>query len=218
MQLGGVMGGIFKISDVIMRLAYLNLLWFAGALAGGIILGVMPATVALFSIVRSWQLEDETLIFHQEFLKVYKSEFLKSNLLGLGMGAVGYLLFINFQVTSLIVENQTIIVVLIFSNILAAVFLGLLILFIFPIYVHFEMSLFEKVKFAVLFGITNPHITFALLITILLFSLLFVITPSIIFFFSISSLAYCITGVSLKKINDTKEKLSSGPINQPGNS
>ncbi|SDO03696.1 YesL family protein [Alkalicoccus daliensis] len=215
MQLGGVMGGIYKISDVMMKLAYLNLLWLLGVLTGAVVLGIMPATIALFSIIRSWLLKDDTLIFHKKFIEVYKKEFFKSNLLGAGISFIMYLLFINFQVAALVVESHIIMYVLFFINIFVAAALALLLLFIFPIYVHFEMNLFQKVKLAMMMGITSPHITFAILVVIFLFTLLFIFIPGALFFFSISALAYCMMGVNLKKINDIKDKLSAAPELRP---
>lgn len=42
------------ISDWIIRLVWTNLVWLFLVLIGGIVLGFMPATVALFTITRKW--------------------------------------------------------------------------------------------------------------------------------------------------------------------
>ncbi|MFL6556498.1 MAG: YesL family protein, partial [Bacillus sp. (in: firmicutes)] len=76
------MGKLFTFCEWFMRLAYVNLLWFFFSLAGLVLLGIMPATVALFTIVRKWQLKETDLPIWKTFLSVYRQEFKKSNGLG----------------------------------------------------------------------------------------------------------------------------------------
>lgn len=50
----GTVGGIYHISNWIMRLAYVNFLWILFTLAGFIVFGFFPATIATFAVVRKW--------------------------------------------------------------------------------------------------------------------------------------------------------------------
>ncbi|WP_416151894.1 YesL family protein [Salipaludibacillus sp. HK11] len=209
MQYGGLMGGIYKVSDVLMRLAYVNFLWIVGLLPGLVIFGVMPSTVALFNVVRSWLLEDDELVIHRKFVATYKKEFFKSNLLGLPILVIGYGLYINSQFLGVVNDGAFLTLAILICNILVAIVAGLFILYIFPVYVHFEMGLFQKVKLSVMLGITYPHITFALVVILFLFAALFMVVPALIFFFSASGITYCVMGIYLHKVNDIKDKYYS---------
>ena len=47
-------GFIYNVLEWITRFAYLNLLWILFSLAGGVIFGFFPATIAMFAIAREW--------------------------------------------------------------------------------------------------------------------------------------------------------------------
>ncbi|BDG36084.1 DUF624 domain-containing protein [Saccharococcus caldoxylosilyticus] len=51
-------GKLYRVCEWITRLACINILWMLFTLAGLIVFGIAPATVALFTIVRKW------LVFH----------------------------------------------------------------------------------------------------------------------------------------------------------
>ncbi|MFG1955315.1 YesL family protein [Micromonospora sp. NPDC048830] len=52
---GGRFARLYRLPDWPPRLAGLNLLWLAGVLAGGVVAGLSPATVALFALLRDYQ-------------------------------------------------------------------------------------------------------------------------------------------------------------------
>src|SRR4051794_15867366 len=76
-------GNVYKYCDWIMKFGYLNLLWMLFTLTGLIIFGFMPATISLFTITRAWIRGNTDIPIWSTFLKVYKSEFVKSNKVGL---------------------------------------------------------------------------------------------------------------------------------------
>lgn len=85
----GIMGGFYRISEWIMRFAYVNILWIAFTLIGLVFLGFFPATASLFAVVRKWiQGNNEVPIF-SFFWTNYKSSFLKSNILGISIVIIG---------------------------------------------------------------------------------------------------------------------------------
>src|SRR5699024_1499262 len=74
---------LYNILEWITKFAYVNLLWFVFTLAGGIILGFYPATVAMFAMVRDWLRGKSDLPVLKTYWNYYKTDFFKSNLLGL---------------------------------------------------------------------------------------------------------------------------------------
>src|SRR5690554_99319 len=62
------------------NLAYLNLLWIVFTLLGGIILGFIPSTSALFSVIRQLlRKNDEEIPITKIFWTYYRKDFWKIN-------------------------------------------------------------------------------------------------------------------------------------------
>ena len=96
MIFGKTMGKLFTLCEWVMKLAYVNLLWFLFSIGGLIIFGVFPATVALFTIVRKWIVKETELPIWRTFLTVFLKEFKSSNKLGLVFIFSG--IFLTFDV------------------------------------------------------------------------------------------------------------------------
>ncbi len=79
MELTGLWGAFYRVSLIISKLAYVNVLWILFSLAGLILLGVAPATVALFSVTRAWARKEWDIPVFQTFWSVYKQEFWKAS-------------------------------------------------------------------------------------------------------------------------------------------
>ncbi|AGX06359.1 hypothetical protein B14911_03989 [Bacillus sp. NRRL B-14911] len=155
MELTGWKGAIYRLGDQTMKLAWLNILWLAGILAGGIIAGVFPSTAAMFSVMRKWQhggeLEKGTYALFKE---QYRKEFLKANLYGLLWGVIGVILYVDLQFFRSIPSLWGTLFSFFFF-ILGAVYLAAF-LFAFPMYVQYELRLLQYVKNAVLIALSHP--------------------------------------------------------------
>lgn len=79
MELNGFVGVLYRTSEWIMRLVYLNLLWIAFSLLGIVLFGFFPATAAMFSVVRKWIMGETDVRVFKEFWQTYRKEFWKSN-------------------------------------------------------------------------------------------------------------------------------------------
>jgi uncharacterized membrane protein YesL len=53
-----VTNGVYRFCEWVTRLAYLNLLWIMFSLAGLVVFGVMPSTIAMYTVTRRWLTED----------------------------------------------------------------------------------------------------------------------------------------------------------------
>ncbi|WP_096437171.1 YesL family protein [Alteribacter populi] len=194
MQGNAFAGGLYKTSEWIMRLAYLNLLWILFSVLGIVVLGFFPATVAMFAIVRKWIKDDEDLPVFTEFLSNYKTEFFRSNLLGLVIIAIGVLLFFDFQLLSH--YSGDFIQILFYPLLSIAIILLLTLLYLFPAYVHYEVNLFQLVKNSLILMILKPISTILMLITTVSWFLIFSWIPALAFFFGGSLLSYLLMQIS----------------------
>ncbi|MFD2804762.1 YesL family protein [Litchfieldia salsa] len=193
MKLGGLSGRFFLISEWISRFAYVNFLWIVFSLAGLVAFGIMPATVALFSVTRKWVMGRTDFPIFQTFAKTFRKEFIKSNMLGLILFSFGYMLYVDL---AYIPTEGILLTLLRFSVLAIGFFFIIIVLYIFPVYVHYEWKTLSYIKYALILGASYPHFTFGMMIAMFILYLMLSILPGIIPFFSVSLLAYLMMYIS----------------------
>jgi uncharacterized membrane protein YesL len=188
MILGKTMGKLFTLCEWVMKLAYVNLLWFLFTIVGLVIFGFFPATVALFTIVRKWIVKETDLPIWRTFLTVFLKEFKSSNKLGLVFIFSGiFLAFDVFYIRT--IEGVFQFILIIPLLIIAAVYL-MVFLYIFPLYVHYEFKLKDYLKNAFFLSVFHFHITLLMLISLIAILFLLLYQPGLIPFFSAVSIAW----------------------------
>ncbi|MBD8068689.1 YesL family protein [Bacillus sp. PS06] len=174
----GFMGAVNNVLEWISRLALLNILWIFFTFLGLIVLGFYPATVAMFSVVRKWAMGDFEASVTKVFWNSYKKEFKKSNLLGGVISSVGLVVFIDF----LFLRQASPEV----QSFLFVPFLLILILFIctlfyvFPMYVHYEMSIRDVLKNSFVVMVMRPLSTLMILVCGIGFMILLSFAPPLL--------------------------------------
>lgn len=200
MELRGLTGQFFRICEITSKMAYVNLLWIIFTIIGLGVFGFAPATVALFAVIRKWIMGDSDIQVFSTFLLNYRKEFLKSNLLGLILLSIGFILFIDFVYLPMGGLYTFFRAILILVSIMYIVIL----LFIFPFYVHYDWEFKLYFKNSLLIGLGHPHIIILIIIGIIIHYQIIIRIPGIIPFFSISVFAYIIMSASnivIKKWN-----------------
>lgn len=187
------------------RLAYINILWIAFTLLGLVLFGFIPATVAMFAVIRQWgmgTLDDRPLF--SIFWGYYRQEFFKANAAGLIMALIGYVMYIDifvyeFPATMMMQVIKFIIFIIAFFYLLIAVFF-------FPVYVHFNLKWYQYLKMAALMVFAAP--LRALLMLFLAYGIYFLMAkmPIVMVFFLGSSISYLWLMISLP----TFHKLQNG--------
>ena len=145
--------GSYKFCVWAMRFFYLNFLWLVFTIAGLVIFGLMPATTAMFGVVRKWILEDKEIPITSVFWKTYKKEFVQSNLLGFVLIALGYVFIAEIKILQAasndIYRLVSLGVVIIFMMYI------ILVMYFFPIFVHFNLKVFDYFKWPFIIGIVH---------------------------------------------------------------
>ena len=162
METTGFMGGFYRLLEWISRLAFLNLLWISFTLFGLVIFGFFPATIAIFAVARKWIQGNDDISMFQTFWNAYKREFVKSNLLGLIITAISWVLYIDFQFV-LNSTNQFVSVLIVPLFIIILIFIAM-VFYIIPMFVHYDMKISQVIKNSFFVMIMNPLSTFYLLI------------------------------------------------------
>ncbi|SFM18734.1 Uncharacterized membrane protein YesL [Gracilibacillus orientalis] len=179
------------IGEWIFKILLLNLYWFIFSVLGLFIVGIFPATVALFATIRQdIKTEDDIKLF-QQFIHYYKQEFIKSNILGYILTAATAVLLFNVQVLGRLDSSLLNSTLMVMTYILLAI-IALVSVFIFPIYVHYHFSVLGYIKYSAILVIGKPLHTIAMLILIAATCYLYYIVPGFIPALGVSLLAYII--------------------------
>src|SRR5690625_7732837 len=94
----GITGRLFRLCEIVMRLAYVNLLWILFTVLGLGLFGIFPATVALFVVTRKWVMGDHDIPIFSRFWHNYRKEIFLSTLLGFFLFLIGFVIFVYFIV------------------------------------------------------------------------------------------------------------------------
>jgi uncharacterized membrane protein YesL len=200
--MNGWMKGIYRFTEWVTRLAYVNFLWVIFTLTGLVLFGFFPATVAMFAVVRKWVRKETDVPVFTLFWKTYKADFLKSNLLGLLISFVGFVLYFNFTVIEAAVVPAF--KWLYIPYVMITVLYILTLLYIFPVFVHFNMKIKEVVKNAFILMAVSPLVTGSMVVLTGGLCFLFLQFPGVIPFFSGSLIAILLMFLS----NNLLQKIS----------
>lgn len=181
MKADGMNSKIYSISDWIMKLAYLNLLWIGFTLLGAVLFGIFPATVSMFTITRKWLMRDMDLPIFKTFWQTYRKEFLRTNLLGLILLIMGFVLYIDLKFFQNIA--QPMLQPLSYLLIILLIVYFAVVLYIFPVYVHYDFKLLEHIKYSLIMAIGKFFQTIIMMISSFILYYIFFYVPGLIPFF-----------------------------------
>ncbi|WP_077624698.1 YesL family protein [Sediminibacillus massiliensis] len=195
---------LYRSMEWITRFAYANLLWFLFTLMGGVLLGIFPATTALFALNREWLKGNGDLPVFRTFWTYYKKDFLKSNLLGLFLGAAILLIVIDFLFMHVNTNDLWKIAYLPLFG-----FMALFVLFffyVFPAFVHFDLKVGQIMKNAFLIMLINPIHSFLMAVCLVSIFLIMRAIPALAFIFGASVYAFITMWISYHAFNRTRNK------------
>lgn len=189
------MGKLFTICEWIMKLAYINILWILFTVSGLVLFGFMPATAALFAVVRKWFMKETDIPIWKTFFTVFKSELFKSNLYGLVFVLAGAMLYADYY---LILNLDGVIRIVTTSILLLISCLYVItLLFFFPIYVHYHLKFIDYFKYAFFLGVLNIHILLLVILGLVADIFLLLYIPGLLPFFSAVSVACILMSSSI---------------------
>lgn len=196
----------FAATEWITRFAYINLLWIGFTVLGLVVFGFFPATISMFAVIRKWLMGETDIPVFRTFWETYKSDFFRSNGLGLIIDIVAGLIVLDL----VFMKNAggsfiNIIQIPIYLFMFAAV---LTMLYLFPVYVHYELKLSQMIKNSFLMMLINPFENLVMMAGIV--SIFFVVKflPGLGFFFGGSLSAAVIMSacfIVFKKMDKKKQ-------------
>ncbi|MCK1992147.1 DUF624 domain-containing protein [Peribacillus muralis] len=179
--------GLTRICEALMLLTLLNFLWVLFTLGGLIIFGIAPATIALFGVIRKWLKGDLTSGIFRTFFQFYCSEFMKGNKLGLIAAIIGIGLYVDF----LLLRNLPTYIQYGLSSLLIIVLI--IAVYLFPVYVHYELKSYQYIKLALIFGFSYPIYTLSMIFGTIVLGMMLYLFPVLWPFFSINIISLFLT-------------------------
>ncbi len=175
---------LYTMLEWVMRFAYLNLLWVLFTLAGVVVLGIYPATTAMFSIMREWLRGNSDLPVFNTFWSYYKKDFWKSNHLGIYTSIIFLLIFFDlFYIQSDASKLITWTHIPIFACILLFIFL---LFYLFPVFAHYDLKVRSIYKQAFFIMLISPIQIIMMVICLAAFSIISFLFPALLFIFGLS--------------------------------
>jgi uncharacterized membrane protein YesL len=145
---------IYSATEWIAKFAYINLLWIGFSLVGLIVLGFFPATISLFAVIRKWIMGEGDIPIFRTFWTTYKSEFLRSNGLGLLVAVVSGLIVLDLVFMKNLGNGFTNAIQFPLYMFMFAVVMTMF--YLFPVYVHYELKLIQMIKNSFFIMLINP--------------------------------------------------------------
>jgi uncharacterized membrane protein YesL len=204
METKGLLSGIYRISEKVMMIAYTNILWILFSLHGFVLIGIMPATAAMFAVMKKLIIEEGEVPIFNLFWNKYKQEFVKANI-------YGYLLLLSVVIFLLDVmlfqslDGWPFIFLSVLSVGLLLVSIAVVLYFI-PLYVHYDLSFFQYIKTAFLLTFIHPIHTFIMITSGVIIGFILLLLPGSIFFFSGSLYCFIVTKTALKVFAHLEEQ------------
>jgi uncharacterized membrane protein YesL len=190
MELNGLAGRLYRVCEWIMNLAYINLLWILFTLCGFVAAGMWPATVAMFAVMRKW-LQGEDVPVFRTYWGYYKQEFVKGNALGYILSAVGILLW--FDLRWFLTFDSPLSEVFTVVTLVMGLLYAFTSLYLYPVYVHFEMPFFHYFRATLLIGMSHPFSTILMVVSYGAVLYLLLMFPGLLPFFGTSRCAMVIS-------------------------
>ena len=218
MVANGLMGGFYRLSEWVMRLAYVNILWMIFTLLGAIVLGIGPATAGMFAVIRKMVMGDDDISVFKIFWSTYRKEFKRANILTFLVVILGFILYFDSRFFQ---SQEGMFFYLLRYFTLGLFIMYLLVLFyIFPLFAHYQMKILHYLRSALLFAFMQPIITILMVAGNYVVYRILMAIPGLIPFFGVSLFSFItmyLAYISFKRVElreENKEKQQEAKVEE----
>ncbi|WP_408007660.1 YesL family protein [Pseudalkalibacillus sp. A8] len=200
-------GKLFVLFEWITRMAYVNVLWIVFTVLGLVILGLFPATSAMFVLIRRWVRGEDDFSVFSLFWKTYKNDFWKANAFGWIMAGLGIILYLDYIFFS---SSDTTLFFLLKSFTIMLLFVyGLILVMIFPVFAHYKLTLIHLFRNTIFIAMLHPLKSLTAISGITFIGFVMFLLPTLFPFFGGSLSALFLTWVAqmmFRKIDERQEE------------
>jgi uncharacterized membrane protein YesL len=175
----GLFGAFYRFGETVLLLLYVNFLWICFTLLGLIIFGFGPSTIAMFTVFRKWSMGESDVPVFTTFWESFRKDFWKANALGLTLLILACMLYVNLNYLEL--QGEWVTVISRYILLITAAIYVVMLVYIFPLYVHYENKFFVYFKNSILIAIYHPMRTIYVIAALLTLYYLFYVLPVFIF-------------------------------------
>jgi uncharacterized membrane protein YesL len=200
MEMNRLLTGIYNLCRWITHFAYLNILWILFTLVGAVVLGIVPSTVAMFAVARKTAMGEDDIPVFKTFWQTYRSEFIRANGLGLLLTAIGLIWY--FDLHFFRQYDGTFFTVLNYLMMMIGMVYFILLLYIFPVFVHYDLKIYQYVTHALKIGFLKPLTIVFMLVGSLCTYYFLIYLPGLIPIFGISFFVYFNMWVAYKSFEN----------------
>ncbi|MDX8045528.1 DUF624 domain-containing protein [Gracilibacillus sp. S3-1-1] len=184
-----------RLGNLGFNLIMLNIMWVICSFVGLVVFGFFPATVALFAVIRKIILEDEAGSIYLLFIQQFKAEFIKSNILGYLIVFIAVFLYVDLKVIEQL--NNTGFQVVLFNGLFViSVFFAISVLYVFPLYVHFNLKLVQYLQYACILTIAKPFHTIMLIGSLGVILFIYWVVPALSLLLGFSLFCFIVMKIS----------------------
>ncbi|WP_424684397.1 YesL family protein [Enterococcus sp.] len=183
----------------------LNILWILFTLRGGVIFGVVPATLTVFGCIRNRLRNQYEGKVYAEFKEGYYNVFKESLPITLGFAVLAVVVFFETAMINGAGQHDFILQLVLKATRMLLVMTGI---FLFPVYVHFDLHGSKIWLQPFLFLFVNPIQSIATVIMACVAALLYMTNPLLVLFLGLSLPAYFLMGMMLKRFDKLQEKIA----------
>jgi uncharacterized membrane protein YesL len=204
----------YSAADSLVWMAKLNAIWLLGVIAGGVVLGVAPSTVAAFAGARRRVRDGDEALFRR-FWSDYRREFGRANALLLPVGFVGVMLALNWRYLESGSSRLSTVLggaVLVLAALVAGSVCVLL-----PMFVHYQLPLRNYYAKASQFALHRLPSVVILLFGLSAVAFVSYLIPGLLVFFSFGAWIYLDTYLAIRFFEHNEAALegAEGPLAQP---
>ncbi|MBP2079584.1 YesL family protein [Oceanobacillus polygoni] len=180
----GIGSKINQVGEWVYRLLILNVLWLGFALLGLGLLGIFPATHALFAVLRKWTRNKRKIHITKDFFCFYRKDFWKINALGYVLVLIAVILWFDFRYFMSITSFGMFVLGHFMLLFFVIVLLSICVLF--PVFTHYELSFAQYIKHALLYPITHMGTMLLLIVSFLFYYFVAYQIPGLVPFLGMS--------------------------------
>ncbi|WP_066191527.1 MULTISPECIES: YesL family protein [Gracilibacillus] len=147
-----------------LRFIYLNMLWGLFTLAGLVVFGFSPATIAVYRVQEKLIEEKHIPSIWKTFWQAYRSNFWSANKLGFVLTIIGGIIYFDLQFFIMMDHAWSYYAGILFY--ILSVWYMIMLLYIIPVSTSYSLTLFGKLKQAFIIGMLHPIKTILMAISL----------------------------------------------------
>lgn len=186
---------VIRFAELIYKFVALNLIWLLFFLMGLGVFGFMPATVALFSVVRQWIKGEKELELFKMFFSYYKEVFFRSNALWLIFISIFYIIYVNFSFVSFYYRAEVQFYIYMMIAFIAIIVISMFIN-VFSLIAHFEYKLLQYLKVALGMVFFRPLNSLMQLLWLCVYLIIAINWPTIFMVLGVSCFAFILMALN----------------------